>query len=235
MRLLVLAGGFGARLKVAVGDVPKALAPVFHRPFLQLQLEHWRTQGIRTFSFLLHHKAEEIIAFLKSQKLDLLKNCHVDWVIESTPLDTGGAIANSVMKLNIKGDFIVANADTWLGGGVAELVLGTSPSIIVVNLNNISRYGQVQIDRDFYVTQFAEKSAASISGWINAGMFRLDASLFQNWDGRPFSLERELFVKLVQTHKLRAIPLKTDFIDIGVPEDYSKFCSWIKSDREKPL
>lgn len=235
MRLLVLAGGFGTRLKAAVGDVPKALAPVLNRPFLQFQLEHWQKQGVKSFSFLLHHKAGEIVEFLKSQEFGLLKNCRVDWVIESTPLDTGGAIANSVVKLNIVGNFIVTNADTWLGGGISELMHSKSPSMVVVNINEVSRYGGVQIDRHFHITQFSEKSELSIPGWINAGMFRLDAGLFRDWDGKPFSLERDLFVKLVRAHRLKAVPLNIDFIDIGIPADYNRFCSWIKSERKKPL
>ena len=41
MKLLILAGGFGTRLKTVISDTPKALAPVCSVPFLQLQLEHW--------------------------------------------------------------------------------------------------------------------------------------------------------------------------------------------------
>ena len=61
MRLLVLAGGFGTRLKTSIGDVPKALAPIGGIPFLQLQLEHWLSQGVQEFNFLLHHQADQII------------------------------------------------------------------------------------------------------------------------------------------------------------------------------
>ena len=64
MRLLVLAGGFGTRLKSVVNNVPKALAPVGSVPFLQLQIEHWYAQGIREFCFLLHHQADKIFTFL---------------------------------------------------------------------------------------------------------------------------------------------------------------------------
>ena len=68
MKLLVLAGGFGTRLRTAVTDVPKPLAPVGDVPFLQLQIEHWLDQGIREFTFLLHHQADQIVAFLKAQQ-----------------------------------------------------------------------------------------------------------------------------------------------------------------------
>ncbi len=68
MNLLVLAGGFGTRLQSVVSQVPKALAPVVGVPFLHLQIEHWKSQGIRSFGFLLHHQAELIIGFLQSNE-----------------------------------------------------------------------------------------------------------------------------------------------------------------------
>lgn len=235
MRLLVLAGGFGTRLKVAVGDLPKALAPVGGVPFLRLQLEHWLGQGVKAFTFLLHHQADPIIAFLQAEKSDLLRTCDVNWIVEPQPMDTGGAVANAVRELNLMGEFLVTNADTWLGTGIAELMRSTSPSMAVVSLRDVGRYGQVQFDQDFHVTRFAEKSATGGSGWINAGIFHLDAAMFKNWDGRPYSLERELFVALVQLQQLKAVPLSTDFLDIGVPDDYNRFCGWVADGREAPL
>jgi len=227
MRLLVLAGGFGTRLKTAVADVPKALAPVGNMSFLQLQIEHWLAQGLREFTFLLHHQADQIIAFLQAQQSGLLKDCQVDWIIEPVPMDTGGAIAHAVRTLDLKGDFLMTNADTWLGGGIHEMMQSAAPAIAVVNLADVSRYGQVHFDHEHRVTAFAEKNGQCAAGWINAGLCHLNADLFNNWDGQPFSLERDLFAMLVQNQRLTAVPLHTDFIDIGVPDDYHHFCRWV--------
>jgi NDP-sugar pyrophosphorylase family protein len=235
MRLLVLAGGFGTRLKTAIANVPKALAPIGNVPFLQLQLEHWRAQGLSEFTFLLHHQADQIIAFLQAQLGGLLKECQVDWVIESAPMYTGGAIAHAVKTLGLKDDFLMTNADTWLGGGIREMMQSASPAMAVVNLADVSRYGQVHFDYSQRVTAFAEKNGQSAGGWINAGLCHLDTELFNNWDGQPFSLERELFATLVQNRRLTVAPLQTDFIDIGVPTDYHRFCRWVATGRHKSL
>lgn len=235
MRLLVLAGGFGTRLKAAVADVPKALAPVGGVPFLQFQIEHWLAQGLREFTFLLHHQADQIIAFLQAKQGGLLRNCQVDWLIEPVPLDTGGALAHAVKTLDLKEEFLMTNADTWLGGGIYELMQSAVPAIAVVNLADVSRYGQVHLDQSNHVTAFAEKNAQSVAGWINAGLCHLLPEMFQDWNGRPFSLERELFATLVQNHSLTAVPLQTDFIDIGVPTDYHRFCRWVEAGRQIPL
>lgn len=235
MRLLVLAGGFGTRLKTAVADVPKALAPIGDVPFLQLQIEHWLAQGLREFTFLLHHQADQIISFLQAQQDDLLKDCQVNWLIEPVPMDTGGALAHAVNTLDLKDNFLMTNADSWLGGGIVEMMQSAAPALAVVNLADVSRYGQVHFDHTQRVTAFAEKNGQCTAGWINAGLCHLSAELFKDWDGQPFSLERDLFATLVQNRRLTAVPLHTNLIDIGVPEDYHRFCRWVAAGRQDPL
>ena len=235
MKLLVLAGGFGTRLKTVITDVPKALAPIGDIPFLQLQLEHWLAQGLREFTFLLHHQADLIIAFLQVHQVGLLKDCQVDWLIEPMPLDTGGAIAHAVKTLHLKDEFLITNADTWLGGGIFELMQSATPAMAVVNLADVSRYGRVHFDHACHISAFVEKNGQCTAGWINAGLYHLNAELFKKWDGQAFSLERDLFSTLVQDHRLTAVPLQTDFIDIGVSADYHRFCRWEATGRHNPL
>lgn len=231
MKLLILAGGFGTRLKSVIDGVPKALAPVGDKPFLHLQLEHWVGQGITSFVFLLHHQADLIIEFVDSIKHDVLQDCEIQYVLESIPLDTGGAVANAIKDLNLLGDFLLTNADTWIGSGVADLLGGPSPSIATVDMTNASRYGRLELDEFSNITAFVEKSEQSKPGWINAGLCKLSVDFFLPWNGSAFSLEKETFQRLVDEGEVRAIKLQTDFIDIGVPEDYLRFCLWVKGGR----
>ena len=235
MKMLVLAGGFGKRLQSVVAEVPKALAPVGQVPFLYLQIEHWMAQGLRSFVFLLHHQADLIISFLEAEKNGLLSGCQVTWLVEPTPMDTGGAVASAVNQLNLLGDFLLTNADTWLGAGVQDISRSAAPSIAVIRLRDASRYGQVQFNNQFNVTAFREKSSSQGSHWINAGLCHLNADLFKGWDGQPFSLERISLPELADRGALRAVPLQTDFIDIGIPDDYFRFCHWIAAGRKGKL
>ena len=235
MKMLVLAGGFGTRLQSVVAEVPKALAPVGQVPFLYLQIEHWIAQGLRSFVFLLHHKADLIISFLEAEKNGLLTGCQVSWLVEPTPMDTGGAVAYAVQQLHLKGSFLITNADTWVGTGVQEVAQSAAPSMAVLNLRDTSRYGQVQFNEEFYVTSFSEKSSSQEMGWINAGLCHMSTDFFNNWDGQPFSLERISFLELAGRGVLKAVPFQTDFIDIGIPEDYLRFCRWIESGKEIEL
>ena len=235
MKLLVLAGGFGSRLKTAISNVPKPLAPIGRVPFLELQIEHWLNQGVTNFTFLLCHQADQIINFLSTQQKVLFKKSKVDWLVEPSPMDTGGAIAYAVKELGLYENFLVANADTWLGGGVDEMIGSKAPAIGVVKITDVGRYGQVLFDNQNIITAFAEKTHQIAPGWINVGLCHLTTDIFKKWDGRPFSLERNLFPQLVNHNTLKAVPLNTEFIDIGIPEDYLRFSRWVSSNRQSRL
>jgi D-glycero-alpha-D-manno-heptose 1-phosphate guanylyltransferase len=229
MKLLVLAGGFGTRLRSAVSEVPKPLAPVVDRPYLHYLMERWVEQGITQFIFLLHHQGSSIEAFLKSQQNEgKLGGCELCTLTEPQPLGTGGAVAYAVEQFRLTGSFLVTNADTWLGAGIKQVMEAPIPAMAIVHVENSERYGSVLVRKN-KVIAFQEKQNSSGPGWINAGLYQLRADLFQEWNGLPFALERELFPTLVSGGQLTAVPLETDFIDIGVPEDYFRFCHWVAS------
>ncbi|MFZ3218886.1 MAG: sugar phosphate nucleotidyltransferase [Rhodoferax sp.] len=235
VRLLVLAGGFGTRLRSAVAEVPKPLAPVNGRPYLQYLIESWVEQGVSELTFLLHYQAEMIADFLLAQqRTGSLGGCALKTVVEPRPLGTGGAIAFAVRELKMAGTFLVANADTWIGSGIQQLVLSDAPSMAAVKVENSERYGSVQIENNKVVT-FKEKQESTGPGWINAGLYHLDCSAFQRWNGEPYSVERDLFPFLADSRQLNAVALSTDFIDIGIPQDYFRFCRWIESGKTGEL
>lgn len=236
MKLLVLAGGFGTRLQAVVPALPKALAPVGGVPFLQLQIEHWIAQGIHSFAFLLHHQADLIISFLQREKqVGALIGCEVRWLVEPKPMDTGGAVAYAVEQIGLTGNFLVTNADSWLGTGIADVIKAKPPAMAVIRLQDTSRYGRVLFNQQKQIISFVEKNNIQGVGWINAGLCLLNAESFQEWNHLPFSLERQTFPALVACGKLKAITLETDFIDIGVPDDYYGFCRWIAAGRKGDL
>ena len=223
--LLVLAGGFGVRLRELVGEVPKPLAPIGKVPFLALLLDEWKGQGCKKFIFLLHHQAEQIIQWLEQVKDTYLAGCTYAVVVESKPLGTGGAIANAIKVTNLSGNFLVANADTSLSGGLREVLNELAPAIGIVHVPEVARFGQVHFDDSHLVTAFSEKNKNATQGWINAGIYHLETSSFLRWDGNSFSIESDWFPEQVRNKNLHASKLTVNFIDIGIPEDYQKFCN----------
>ncbi|MEO5808387.1 sugar phosphate nucleotidyltransferase [Devosia sp.] len=233
--LLVLAGGFGTRLKTVVSDVPKPLAPVDGKPHLEHMIEFWRLSGVRHFVFLLHYEAQAIIAFLQQHWTSPeMSHCTLDWVIEDEPLGTGGAITNALTSLSITGDFLVTNADTWLGGGIADVADTDQPAIAVVGVPNAERYGSVDIEAGL-VRRFSEKSAATGPGMVNAGLYKLGPDILAAGLPRSFSLERDYLPLLVQNGRLRAVAVDANFIDIGIPSDYLRFQRWVQQGKAGPI
>jgi NDP-sugar pyrophosphorylase family protein len=226
LKLLVLAGGFGTRLKSVVKELPKALAPINDIPFLYYQIKNWKKQGVRDFVFLLYFQADMIISFLESEKSGILKNCSLKCIIEPKPLGTGGAIKYCINELSIKENFLVANADTWLGSGVKQLIKKNSPSLLIVEVEDSQRYGSV-ILRNNKIMSFKEKTNFKSKGLINAGLAILNPNFF-NLSSDVFSLENQIFPSLVKKNLLVGLELKTTFIDIGVPDDYYRFIKMFK-------
>jgi D-glycero-alpha-D-manno-heptose 1-phosphate guanylyltransferase len=233
-KLIILAGGFGTRLNTLITDVPKPLAPINGKPFLYYILQKWVENGIEEIIFLLHHRAEQIQIFVNYEKeFGILNNCKTSFIVEREPLGTGGAIANALNLLNLNGSFVVTNADTWLSSGYKEIIMSPINSMVVVMVNNPSRFGTVQIINN-KIVKIQEKKEDIKAGWINAGIYHLSSEIFLNRKGN-FSLEKEIFPFLSKNKKLIPIQIKTDFIDIGIPDDYIKFCNWIESGKSHKL
>ena len=98
MHLLILAGGFGTRIRETIGGLPKILAPIYDTTFLKLQLDNWERQGFKNFLFLLHHQSSLIISSIKNYQNQNFRDCKIEYIIENEPLDTGGAVINAVKE-----------------------------------------------------------------------------------------------------------------------------------------
>ena len=227
--LFILAGGFGTRLRSVVSDVPKPLAPVGNKPFLFYQIKNWHSQGINNFYFLLHHQSQMIIDYVNNLKKNPnFLSCTFNFLVETQPLGSGGSILNAINHYKIEGEIIITNADTWLDSGIHEIAKSKNNCITLVEEKNTKRFGTVEFNHENMITAFHEKSGIDISGFINAGLYKLNVNVFQNISINSFSIETYLFPKLVENKQIFAQLISSKFIDIGIPEDYNKFCDYIK-------
>lgn len=234
--ILVLAGGFGSRLRSMVSDVPKPLAPVCGKPFLFYLIENLISLGARDFVFLLHYEAGVISSTVSSfiDKLGMA-DINITYLVEDTPLGTGGSVLNAVNTLNLKKSFMVVNADTWLEIGFEKLVLSCPNTIASIEVKDCTRYGSLIVEGE-KITRFMEKKYSSGAGLINAGVYHLNPDIFEEAPkNRSFSLEGSIFPSIIKKGKLNAMQINTNFIDIGIPEDYLRFCRWIKSGKTYDL
>jgi len=221
--IIVLAGGFGTRLKSELGNIPKALADINGKPFLEILLNNLINNGFRNFIFSLYHESKQIMDFLSGFKKIISAKCKFQYVVEPKALGTGGAVAYVVSHLKLKNEIFIINSDTWIGSGHQDISLDNYNTIGLIEMDDCRRYGKVVIDLNNFILKFSEKDNIKSNGLINAGIYRLNSSLFYDWNREPFSMENSLFPILVKNNQLKGIKLNTTFTDIGVPEDYKKF------------
>lgn len=221
---IVLAGGLGTRLRSAVPDLPKCLAPIAGRPFLEWQLRSLAERGIDRFVLALGHDAEAVLVALKASWAQALI---IDAVIERELLGTGGA-ARFAMDESGLDEALIANGDTFLGGSMASMLAplglagGELMRIATVQVPDRARFGGIALDAGQRVTAFLEKGQTG-AGPINAGLYRIHRRAFEGQGPGAFSMETQVMPRLVAADALQARELAGPFIDIGVPEDYRLF------------
>lgn len=218
---LILAGGFGTRLKSVVPDLPKPLADINGKPFLWWLLRHLENEGVKDVYLSVGYLHEHIQNYFGAK----FNQLNLYYIIENEPLGTGGAIKNAC-KLIPAQQILILNGDTLAICNLQRFLTSSLQHssklfLAVAKVNNASRYGTVIINEQKLITGFAEKGKIG-AGLINAGIYLLDKSVFDAFDlPEKFSFESDLLVKHLNQLNIIAYDQVTDFIDIGIPEDFA--------------
>lgn len=218
---IILAGGFGTRLRGVVDDVPKPLAVVAGRPFLAWLLDALATQGVRRVVLATGYRGEQIEAACGTS----WRGMALAYSREPQPLGTGGAIALALT--HVAGDAcFVLNGDTWLQldyqrFDASARASGARLAVALAAVPDVARYGAVRVT-DARIEGFIEKGPSG-AGLVNAGVYRVERSLLAGFPaGTAFSFERDVLVPAVAREAVAAFVATQGFIDIGVPEDYRR-------------
>lgn len=221
--VLILAGGFGTRLRSVIGESQKALAEINGIPMLYYQIHFWISNGATRLILLLHYKAELVIDYIENQKrVGAFGECEIEYCVENSPLGTGGAIVNAVGHFEVSQEFIVFNADTWLSGNLTDFIKTSGNVIGVTRCNDCSRYGTVEFNDTGQVLRFKEKTVDSLTGWINAGVYKFKKEVFSEMKIQNYSLEIDILPDLIANMELLSVPILGEFCDIGIPSDYAE-------------
>lgn len=219
---IILAGGLGTRLRSAVPDLPKCMAPVNGKPFIAYVINYLQTQGIERFIFSLGYRHEEITKFLTLHYPRL----NAEIVIEEQPLGTGGAIKLSCSKTTNE-NVLVTNGDTLFKVDCNKLfsfhqLHKADCTLSLKPMNNFDRYGVVELNEDSSIKSFKEKQFYK-QGLINGGLYALNVQSFLNEKlPEKFSFEKDYLEKLFKQRKMYGVVQDNYFIDIGIPEDFKK-------------
>ncbi len=221
---VVLAGGFGTRLRPLTWDTPKPLVPVLGRPLLEWVIRTLPDDVIQV-TLAAGFRSEKLEKYARTNPLP--KNIEIE--VEPYPLDTAGAIKYAT-RHSTADTYIVYNGDIISSldvrdmlefhekhDGIATIALYPVPE------EEVHRFGVVDIDDDNKIHAFVEKPdpQEAPSNLINAGTYILDREVIERIpEGRPVSIEREIFPELAEEGLLYGYTFEGYWVDVGLPESY---------------
>lgn len=218
---IILAGGKGTRLRSAVPELPKPMAPIGGTPFLHILLDSLYEKGFRQFHLSVGYKKDLIISYFTTKNISY----EVNFIEEGEPLGTGGAIKNAIHRVNYS-PVLVLNGDTFFAIDFQDFVSKSIKknalcSLALKRIPSGDRYGEVQIEGNV-ITSFTEKRPLKNS-LINGGIYLINSTeLKKRTFPKIFSFETDFLEHEVQNKAIAGFEQDGYFIDIGIPEDYKK-------------
>lgn len=222
MEAIVLAGGLGTRLQGVIGAYPKCMATVNDKPFLSYLFDYLDKQGCTRVILSLGYKHKVVINWLETQDIFF----ELDYVIEDEPLGTGGGIQAAIEEAAAD-DVVVVNGDTMFQVNLRQQMQfhhanKAEVTLALKKMHDFDRYGVVSTNDSGIITAFEEKQFRK-EGLINGGVYVINKEAFLSKKfPEKFSFEKEYLEKYVNKEKFFGFVNDGYFIDIGVPEDYTR-------------
>lgn len=220
MKALILAGGPGMRLRPEVSEVPKPMAEVAGRPFLEWQLEQLRDHGITDIVLSVGYGAKTIRDhFADGEAFDV----SIRYVEEDERRGTGGAVRMAEPLLVDEDAFVVINGDTYLEVDFEELLAfhdeqSTVATIALSRVEKKKKGGFVDLNGTGEIHEFVEEKREG--GLVNGGIRVFDPAVFEYMpDDSRFQLA-EVFERLISHGEVSGYRTEGYFKDMGTPESY---------------
>jgi mannose-1-phosphate guanylyltransferase len=223
---LILAGGFGTRLRPLSCTRPKTLFPIVNKPLLQWIYERISKSNIQEAILAVNGLTAFYIKNERIPKHGLKIKYSID--PPKKPLGTGGPIKNAEKLIGHTEPFLVLNGDIFVEVDYKE-ILETHrknkalATIALCEVEDPTRYGVAELTEKNRIIRFIEKPAKGTAptNLINAGIYVLNPEIFSYIPkGKHVSMEREIFPKLVEEGKLYGHKINGLWMDIGKPEEY---------------
>jgi D-glycero-alpha-D-manno-heptose 1-phosphate guanylyltransferase len=225
VKAIILAGGMGTRLRAAVPDIPKPMAPVGGKPFLEYLLKQLQRWAIPDVLLSVGYRKDSIQGHFGAGERFGMRIAYSE---EEQPLGTGGALKKAILA---DGDpcYLVLNGDSYFDVPLPELIAlhggkGGMATLGLAMVRDKGRYGSVEVGADGRVVAFQKKGGQG-PGWINGGVFLVNQGIAGLIPQGKVSLEEEILPVLQREGLLYGGPFAGFFVDMGVPEDYY----WIDS------
>ncbi|PIS09394.1 hypothetical protein COT75_01810 [Candidatus Beckwithbacteria bacterium CG10_big_fil_rev_8_21_14_0_10_34_10] len=229
MKALILAAGFGVRLREMIHGRPKPMAPIAGKPFLEHLINNLKKKGVKDIVLAVGYLSDYIVDYFGDGK-NLRVN--IAYSIDNRPLGTAGTIKYAQSFFNE--DFLVLNGDTFIDLDFFDFLKyhqeKKADVTIAVAKKFQGRGGLIVLNKDKTVKEFKEIIGHQKGkGYNNAGAYIFKPSVLKFLKkGERASLEKDLFPLLIEKkYKLVGYPIK-DYLDIGSPESYKKAIQVLK-------
>lgn len=228
---IVLAGGLGTRLRSAVPDLPKPMAPVAGRPFLEHLLDQWIAQGVNRFVMSVGYRQEAITAHFGER----YHGAELIYAIEDQPLGTGGAVLAAARRLPAESAdrILLLNGDTYFDVNLGELQAFAEAAdadwcFSLFKAREAGRYMGLKLDEQARIVALKHDDQR-IGRPANGGVYLVHPRALRDAGpppGGPVSLENDLFPAwMASGRRFFGKESGGAFIDIGVPDDYHRAAS----------
>lgn len=220
---VILAGGLGTRLREAVENVPKPMAPIKGRPFLEYQFDYWIAQGVNRFILAIGFMHEKVEAHFGG----LYGGARIEYSIEETPLDTGGGLLLAAEKLKSDSPFLVLNGDTYFAVPLDRLrsfsdARNADWCFALFRTGDNERYMGMKVGEDGRILSLGGEKI--MRGLANGGVYWVNPLALAESGfsaGEKVSLEKGIFPSAIAAGlRMYGVEISGTFLDIGLPADY---------------
>jgi NDP-sugar pyrophosphorylase family protein len=200
MKAVILAGGFGKRLRPLTDERPKPLIEIAGKPIIEWQIKWLKKFGVTSVFVLAGYKKEVLIDWVAKNQDKL--GIPIAILTEDQPLGTGGAIKRLNGFISNGEKFFVLNGDILTNLDLSKL--GDDKAVAVISLVPLrSPFGIVKVDSKGNIIQFVEKPVLK-DFWINAGIYSMNSEIFEYLPEKG-DIEKETFPLLAQKGLLKGI------------------------------
>ncbi len=217
MEAIMLAGGFGTRLRPLTYTRAKSLLPILNKPMI-VHLIETLPDEVNKVILAVNYRNDQIEKYFKEH------DCGKEIIVndESKPLGTGGAV--KFAEKHISERFLVLNSDVICSLNLSDMIKfhiknQSMSTISLWPVENVSEFGVADVKENGNIVDFVEKPKAedAPSEFINAGAYCLEPDILDYIDtGRLISMEKEIFPQIIKdTGRFYGFKFEGYWMDIG--------------------